>query len=48
MVVENRDVRDLRQAGWQFPIYLVAINIFVVPIALAGLSSCREAEWIAT
>jgi Na+/proline symporter/signal transduction histidine kinase len=37
MVVENRDVRDLRQAGWQFPLYLLAINLFVVPIAIAGL-----------
>lgn len=36
-VVENRDVRDLRQAGWQFPLYLIAINIFVIPIAIAGL-----------
>jgi Na+/proline symporter/signal transduction histidine kinase len=37
MVVENRDVRDLRQAGWQFPLYLIVINIFVIPIAIAGL-----------
>jgi len=44
MVVENRDVRDLRQAGWQFPLYLVAINIFVVPIALAGLILVPGAE----
>lgn len=36
MVVENRDVRDLRQAAWQFPSYLIAINIFVIPIAVAG------------
>lgn len=37
MVVENRDIGDVRRAAWQFPIYIVAINIFVVPIALAGL-----------
>ena len=37
MVVENRSQDDLRQAAWLFPLYLVAINIFVVPIALAGL-----------
>ena len=37
MVVENRDARDLRQVAWHFPAYLVAINIFVIPIALAGL-----------
>ncbi|OYU48896.1 MAG: hybrid sensor histidine kinase/response regulator [Rhizobiales bacterium PAR1] len=37
MVVENREARDLRQVAWHFPAYLVAINIFVLPIALAGL-----------
>ena len=37
MVVENRNVGDLRKVAWQFPAYLIAINIFVIPIALAGL-----------
>ncbi len=36
MVVENRDTEDLRHVAWHFPAYLVAINIFVIPIALAG------------
>ncbi|MBL8895176.1 MAG: PAS domain-containing hybrid sensor histidine kinase/response regulator, partial [Rhizobiales bacterium] len=36
-VVENAGRADLRRAAWLFPLYLVAINIFVVPIALAGL-----------
>lgn len=36
-VVENDDVRHLKTASWLFPLYLVAINIFVVPIAIAGL-----------
>jgi Na+/proline symporter/signal transduction histidine kinase len=36
-VIENRDVTDVRRAAWMFPLYLVAINIFVVPIAMAGL-----------
>jgi Na+/proline symporter/signal transduction histidine kinase/CheY-like chemotaxis protein len=36
-VVENADETELRRAAWMFPAYLVAINIFVVPIALAGL-----------
>ena len=36
-VVENVHERDLRKAAWLFPLYLVAINIFVVPIAAAGL-----------
>jgi Na+/proline symporter/signal transduction histidine kinase len=37
MVVENRDTRDLRAAIWHFPVYLVAINLFVLPVAMAGL-----------
>ena len=36
-VVENRDERDVRTAAWLFPLYLVAINIFVIPLAVAGL-----------
>jgi signal transduction histidine kinase/Na+/proline symporter len=36
-VVENRDERDIRTAAWLFPLYLVAINIFVIPLAVAGL-----------
>jgi Na+/proline symporter/signal transduction histidine kinase len=35
-VVENRDPADVKRAGWMFPLYLIAINIFVVPLALAG------------
>ena len=44
MVVENRDMRDLRQAAWHFPAYLVAINIFVMPIALAGILIFPEGQ----
>jgi Na+/proline symporter/signal transduction histidine kinase/CheY-like chemotaxis protein len=36
-VVENNDEREIRRAAWLFPLYLVAINIFVVPIAIAGM-----------
>ena len=36
MVVENRDENDTRRASWMFPSYLVLINLFVIPIALAG------------
>jgi Na+/proline symporter/signal transduction histidine kinase/CheY-like chemotaxis protein len=36
-VVENTSVGDLKRAAWLFPLYLVAINLFVVPIAMAGL-----------
>ncbi|MDP4822915.1 MAG: hybrid sensor histidine kinase/response regulator, partial [Aestuariivirgaceae bacterium] len=37
MVVENRSPDDVRMARWLFPAYLVAINLFVVPVAAAGL-----------
>jgi signal transduction histidine kinase len=36
-VVENVDERHLNRAMWMFPLYLLAINVFVLPIALAGL-----------
>ena len=36
MVVENNHPRELQRARWLFPAYLLAINVFVVPIALAG------------
>ncbi|MCX8146136.1 MAG: ATP-binding protein [Azovibrio sp.] len=37
MVVENVDAGHLRRAVWLFPLYLLLINLFVMPIALAGL-----------
>ncbi|NDZ18506.1 histidine kinase [Variovorax sp. WS11] len=37
MVVENVDERHLRRATWAFPLYLLLINLFVLPIALGGL-----------
>ena len=36
-VVEHRADVELRRAAWLFPLYLVAINLLVVPIALAGM-----------
>jgi len=36
-VVENVNERHLNKAIWLFPLYLFAINIFVLPIALGGL-----------
>jgi Na+/proline symporter/signal transduction histidine kinase len=37
MVVENVRESHLRRAIWVFPLYLLAINLFVLPIALGGL-----------
>lgn len=36
MVVENNHPSELRRARWLFPAYLIGINLFVIPIALAG------------
>lgn len=37
MVVENDDERHLQIASWAFPLYMLAISLFVVPIAVIGL-----------
>lgn len=36
-VVEHDHPASLRTARWLFPVYLVLINLFVIPIAAAGL-----------
>ena len=35
-VVENMQENHLRKATWLFPLYLLLINIFVLPIAIGG------------
>ncbi len=37
IVVENVDERHLKRAAWVFPLYMLAINVFVLPIAVGGL-----------
>ncbi|HKY93969.1 MAG TPA: PAS-domain containing protein, partial [Kiloniellales bacterium] len=36
-VVEHDHPQNLRLARWLFPLYLIAINLFVIPIAAGGL-----------
>jgi Na+/proline symporter/signal transduction histidine kinase/CheY-like chemotaxis protein len=36
-VVENNNEGEIKRAAWLFPGYLLLINLFVVPIAIAGL-----------
>lgn len=43
-MVENYGEREVARARWMFPLYLVAINIFVAPIALAGLIVFRNGD----
>jgi signal transduction histidine kinase/Na+/proline symporter len=35
-VVENEDEKHLKRAMWLFPLYMLLINIFVIPITFAG------------
>jgi len=35
-IVENNSTKELERARWLFPLYLVVINLFVIPIAVAG------------
>ncbi|HYD64075.1 sensor histidine kinase [Azospirillum sp.] len=37
MVIENVDERHLNRALWLFPLYMLLINLFVLPVAAAGL-----------
>ena len=36
-VVENHSEAELKTARWMFPLYLVLINLFVIPVAIAGM-----------
>jgi len=36
-VIENLDEKHLNKAVWFFPLYMLAINLFVLPIAFGGL-----------
>lgn len=36
-VIENLDEKHLKTAIWLFPLYMLAINVFVLPIAFGGL-----------
>lgn len=42
LVVENSDERHLRTAAWAFPLYLLLMSLFVIPIAVVGLDLMPE------
>jgi Na+/proline symporter/nitrogen-specific signal transduction histidine kinase len=42
MVVENIDEGHLARASWAFPLYLILMNIFILPIAVVGLDLMPE------
>jgi len=37
MMIENHHEDELKRARWLFPLYILLINLFVLPIAIAGL-----------
>ncbi|MGH7375668.1 MAG: histidine kinase, partial [Candidatus Rokuibacteriota bacterium] len=43
LVVQNARERDVNAVSWSFPLYLLLINVFVLPIAFAGLLVFPEA-----
>ncbi|WP_435404827.1 ATP-binding protein [Mesobacterium hydrothermale] len=42
LVVENENEGHLRTASWAFPLYLMLMSLFVVPIAVTGLELMPE------
>jgi PAS domain S-box-containing protein len=44
LVVQNQDERHVAAASWMFPLYLWLINLFVLPIAFAGLLLLPRAQ----
>lgn len=45
LVVQNPHERDVGAVSWSFPLYLLLINIFVIPIAFAGLLVFPDARF---
>ena len=43
LVVQNPREQDVRTAAWAFPLYLLVINLFVLPIAFGGLLTLGNA-----
>lgn len=44
LVVQNPRERDVTAVSWSFPLYLLLINVFVLPIAFAGLVVFPDAQ----
>jgi Na+/proline symporter/signal transduction histidine kinase len=44
-VVENNNEHEIKRAAWLFPLYLVLINLFVLPIAMAGLITFKPGQF---
>ncbi|ALO46835.1 hybrid sensor histidine kinase/response regulator [Pseudohongiella spirulinae] len=42
--IENNSPEELKKARWAFPLYLFAINFFILPIAMGGMLLAPEAQ----
>jgi PAS domain S-box-containing protein len=47
LVVQNPRERDVHTAAWAFPLYLLLINLFVLPVAFGGLLRFGSPETLA-
>jgi PAS domain S-box-containing protein len=47
LVVQNPREQDVHTAAWAFPLYLLLINLFVLPVAFGGLLRLGNAETLA-
>lgn len=43
-VVENSDERHLATASWLFPLYMLLVSLFVIPIAIGGMIHLPETD----
>ena len=41
-VVENSSERHLATAAWLFPLYMLLVSLFVIPIAISGMTNLPE------
>ncbi|MCR9221255.1 MAG: sensor histidine kinase [Alphaproteobacteria bacterium] len=41
-IVENTNERHLATASWMFPLYLLLVSLFVIPIAISGMTQLPE------
>ena len=44
-IAENLQEQDLKKAMWVFPLYLLLINLFVLPIAFAGILTNHTGDY---
>lgn len=44
MVVENNSDTEIARAAWLFPLYLVLMNLFVIPVAAAGMMTLKGTD----